>query len=78
MNSNLIRERLNQDTKPFVFLLSDGARVPVLHPDFVAVAPAVDLVIVWDRKGKEIRIDPAHVVAIEESPQKKSKANGKH
>ena len=75
MNSNLIRERLNQDTKPCVFRLSDGTRVPVVHPDFVAVAPGFGLVIVWDKKGREIRIDPHHVVAIEEKQHTKS--NGK-
>ena len=76
MNSQLIRERLTQDTKPFVFRLSDGSRVPVVHPDFVAVVPGVGLVIVYDRKGREIKIDPHHIVAIEEKQHAKS--NGKH
>ncbi|HEY5297930.1 MAG TPA: hypothetical protein VIK59_08385 [Verrucomicrobiae bacterium] len=39
MNSNLIRERLKRETKPFVFRLSDGSPVAVAHPDFAAVAP---------------------------------------
>ena len=74
MNSNLIRERLNGDTEPFVFRLSDGTRVPVAHPDFVAASPGQ--VVVIDAKTEGItRIDPLHVVAIEE---KKVKTNGKH
>jgi len=74
MNSNLIRERLNRDMAPFVFRLSDGTRVPVAHPDFVAVSPGQ--VVVIDAKTEGVtRIDPLHVVAIEE---KKHKANGKH
>ena len=75
MNSNLIRERLNPDTKPFVFRLSDGTRVPVAHPDFVAVSPGQVFVI--DSKTEALTyIDPLHIVAIEE--KRHSKANGKH
>ena len=75
MNSNLIRERLNRDTKPFVFRLSDGARVPVAHPDFVAVAPGI--VVVIDSKTRaQTHIDPLHVFAIEE--KQSTKSNGKH
>jgi hypothetical protein len=76
MNSNLIRERLNRNTKPFVFRLSDGTRVPVTHPDFAAVSPGKVIVINPKTEGVE-EIDPLHVVAIEET-SKSSKANGKH
>jgi hypothetical protein len=76
MNSNLIRERLNRDTKPFGFRLSDGSRVPVAHPDFVAVSPGQVAGI--DPKTEGItRIDPLHVGAIEE-PRPANKQNGKH
>ena len=74
VNSNLNRERLNRDTKPFVLRLSDGSRVPVAHPDFAAVSPGQVVVIDAKTEGV-IRIDPLHVVAIEE---KKIKTNGKH
>ena len=77
MNSNLIRERWHRDTKPFVFRLSDGMRVPVAHPDFVAMVPGQ--IIVIDPKTTVItRIDPLHVVAIEEREKRKRKTNGKH
>ena len=76
MNSNLIRERLNRDTKPFVFRLSDGTRVPVAHPDFAAVTPG--LIVVVGRNYSVTNIDPLHVVAIEEAPPKKNKTNGRH
>ena len=79
MNSELIRERLNRDTKPFALRLSDGSRVAVPHPDFIALAPpGIGLVIVWDRKGRELRIDPLPIVAIGETAAHKSKTNGKH
>jgi len=66
MNSQRIRERWQGDTKPFVFRLSDGTRVTVPHPDFVFMHPGLALISVFNKKGKETRIDPLHVVAIEE------------
>ena len=77
MNSQLIRERWHRDTKPFVLRLSDGSRVAVAHPDFMWMPPGIGLVIVFDKKGRETRIDPLHVVAIDEAHRPKSKANGK-
>lgn len=72
MNSQLIRERLNAETAPFFFRLSDGTRVHVAHPDFVAVSPG--LVIVIDAKTQAVtKIDPLHVVALEEAPAAKSR-----
>ncbi|MBI3418176.1 MAG: hypothetical protein HY043_23040 [Verrucomicrobia bacterium] len=69
MNSKLISERVNTTPTPFVFRLSDGTRVPVVHPDFVAVSPG-QVVVIAEDEGIT-RIDPLHVVAIEEAPQKK-------
>lgn len=72
MNSQLIRERLHRDTQPFWFRLSDGTRVLVAHPDFVAVSPGQ--VVVIDPKSEGItRVDPLHVVALEEAPPRKSR-----
>jgi hypothetical protein len=69
MNPALIRQRLNSDPYPFVLRLSDGTRVMVMHPDFVAVSPGQVLVIAPDESVT--KIDPLHVVAIEESPPAK-------
>jgi hypothetical protein len=79
MNSQLIRGRWHRDTKPFVFRLSDGTGVPVAHPDFMWRPPGVGLNIVMEKSGRETRIDPLPVVAIEEVPPRmsKAKANGK-
>jgi L-lysine 2,3-aminomutase len=44
-------------------------RVPVVHPDFVAVSPGQILVIA--RNESVTKIDPLHVVAIEELPPSK-------
>jgi len=78
MNSNRIRERWQKDTKPFTFRLSDGTRVRVPHPDFMAMPPGFGLIIVYVPKGGVVQIDPLHVVAIEEGTTKKPKSNGKH
>ena len=75
MNTKLISERVNATTQPFVFRLSDGSRVPVLHPDFVAMSPG-QIVVIGKNEGLT-RIDPLHVVAIEEAPPKKSRSNGR-
>ena len=72
MNSELIRKRINSDPNPSVFRLSDGTRVIVSHPDFVAVSPGQVLVIGDDESVT--KIDPLHVVAIEEAPPKRRKS----
>jgi hypothetical protein len=64
MNSKLISQRINSDPNPFVFRLSDGTRVAVSHPDYVAVSPGQVLVIGPDEAVT--KIDPLHIVAIEE------------
>jgi hypothetical protein len=53
MNTNLIRERLHRDTRPFVFRLNDGSRVPVAHPDFAAVTPGLIVVALEELPPKK-------------------------
>ena len=43
----------------------------------MAMPPGLGAFVVFDKNGGEIRIDPIHVVAIEEGVGRKSKANGK-
>ena len=64
MTTAMIRERLAQDTRPFRFRLSDGRTVLVSHPDFIAVGKRVIYVI--GKNDQTSRIDPSHVVSIEE------------
>ena len=75
MDISVIRQRINSSADPFVFRLSDGTRVSVVHPDFVAASPG--LVAVIGKDHSFTKIDPHHVVAIEEKPPKRSSANGK-
>ena len=78
MNSNLIRQRWHESTKPFTIRLSDGSQVPVPHPEFMWMPPGVALILVSSQKGQVTRIDPLHVVAIEEGAVKAQRKNGKH
>ena len=75
MNTQLIKERLHHDTQPFIVRLSDGTRVRVADPDFVAISPGQMVVI--GPKGGITRIDPLHVVALEELPPGRRKTTGK-
>ena len=72
MNTNLIRERLNRDARPFFLRLTMGPRVIVAHPDFAAVSPGQIAVMIQRRN---LSCDPLHVVAIEEVTRKRP--NGK-
>ena len=72
MNSDLIRQRLNRDTKPFVLRLSDGTRVAVAHPDFAAATPG--LIVVVGKNYSVTNIDPLPVVDIEDPPPKRTRS----
>ncbi len=71
MNSQLIRERLNGSTEPFVLRLSDGTKVIVAHPDFAAISPG-QIVVINPKTEALTRVDPLHVVAIEENRHSKT------
>ncbi len=71
-----IRERLHEvPFKPFEMRLTDGRRVPVVQPDFVALGGSV--VVVMDEEDGVQEVDALHVVSL--GPLSKSKKrNGKH
>ena len=71
-----IRERLHKvPFKPFELRLTDGRRVPIVHPDFVALGGSV--VVIMDETDGVQEVDALHVVSLE--PLSKSKKrNGKH
>ena len=64
MTTAIIRERLAQDTNPFRLRLSDGRMLSVPHPDFIAVGKRVIYLI--GKNDQTSRIDPGHIVSIEE------------
>jgi hypothetical protein len=75
LNTKTIRDRLHQvPFTPFTICLSDGRRIPVQHPDFVAIGGSV--VLVTDRRDNIQRLDSLHIVSLDDVRSKKR--NGKH
>ena len=66
MNLERIREKLSNGFKPFVLELSSGKRVPVLHPDFVAIGQGV--VVVVGQNDAVSTLGALHITAIEDLP----------
>jgi hypothetical protein len=76
LNMKTIRERLHKvPFKPFEMRLTDGRRIPIVHPDFVALGGSV--VAIMDEEDGLQEVDALHVVSLD--PLSKSKKrNGKH
>jgi hypothetical protein len=55
----------------FLIRLSDGRRIEVAHPDFIAVGGNVAIVL--DQKGLSKKIDARHIVSMEDVPAKNRK-----
>jgi hypothetical protein len=75
LNKKTIRDRLHQTPfTPFRICLSDGRRISVQHPDFVAIGGSVALVT--DRQDNIQRLDSLHIVSLDDVRSKKR--NGRH
>lgn len=70
LNLQHVRERLGSDFRPFVIGLSDGRALSVPHPDFIAVGRG--FVVVLDNDDREYRLDPLHMVSIDDPPAQQS------
>ena len=66
-----IRERLSNGFEPFLLRLTDGRRIEVPHPDFIAVGKHV--VVVLDRGDAARKIDAPRIVSIEDLPKGRRK-----
>ena len=66
MHLDHIRERLENGFKPFVLELSSGRRVPVPHPDFIAIGKRT--VAVMGKDDSIVRVDALHITAIRDLP----------
>jgi hypothetical protein len=64
VNLDRIRERLENGFKPFVLELSSGRRVPVPHPDFIAISKGV--VVVLGKNDSVTTLDALHITAVED------------
>ena len=70
-----VRERLHQAPfTPFRICLSDGRKILIRHPDFVAMGGSV--IHVLDEEDNSQRIDALHIVSLDDAVGKRK--NGKH
>jgi hypothetical protein len=69
VNLETIRARV-KEFRPFTPVTLSGNRYPVPHQDFVFFT--VRTVIVADRKGDAVILDPLHVVGLEDIPPRKN------
>jgi hypothetical protein len=77
MDLNSIRNALReQPFRPFELWLADGRRVPVHHPEFVAMNNRV--VVVLDEESFSKTIEPLLIVSIEPLSEPAKGGNGTH
>jgi hypothetical protein len=75
LSTKTIRDRLHQSPfTPFRISLSDGRRVAVQHPDFVAIGG--NIVFVTDRQDNIQRLGSRDIISLDDVCSKKR--NGKH
>lgn len=75
MDLNSIRNALReQPFKPFELCLADGRRVPVKHPEFVAMNQRI--MIVTDEESATKIIEPLLIVSLEPVAGAAPKGNG--
>ena len=76
MDLNSIRNALReQPFRPFELWLADGRRVPVKHPEFVAMNQRI--VIVTDEESATKILEPLLIVSLEVLPKSGKWANSK-
>jgi TPR repeat protein len=76
MDLNTIRNALQKHPfRPFDLCLADGRRIPVKHPEFVAMNNRV--VIVVDEESYTQTIEPLLIVSVEQMAEP-ARGNGKH
>lgn len=75
MDLSSIRDALRKRPfTPFELCLADGRRVPIEHPEFVAMNNRV--VIVFDDESSTTTIEPLLIVSLEPHRESKKRSNG--
>jgi hypothetical protein len=64
VNIERIREGMGGGFTPFRLGLSDGTKIPVPHPEFVALGRNVVLAV--GENDRAFTLDPVHIVALED------------
>ena len=65
MNVEHIKQRITNGFKPFTVCLSDGRKIPVPHPESLAVGHRVVVIIGEDDRVNTV--DPVQIVSFEET-----------
>jgi hypothetical protein len=77
MDLNSIRSALKAEPfRPLELCLADGRRVPVTHPEFVAMNNRV--VVVLDEESFSKTIESLLIVSLEPLPEPRGGGNGSH
>lgn len=76
MNVEQIRKRVHEGPMPLVIRLTDGRKFRIPHQDFIAIG--TNLVIVLGRNDDSVRIDPLHVVSLDDARLKNGKKKPHH
>lgn len=75
MDLNSIRHALREEPfRPFDLCLADGRRVPVRHPEFVAMNQRI--VIVTNEDSETRILEPLLIVSLEPAPAGGKRGNG--
>lgn len=64
LNLDPIRKRLHRDFKPFTLHLSDGRKIGVPHPDFIAVGRGI--IVIVDENDVDQVVDGIYIVSVED------------
>jgi hypothetical protein len=67
VNVQDIKDRLVNGFRPFELHLTNGRRVPVVHPDYIIVSRRT-VVVVTPEDDRVSIIDPLHIVSIDPLP----------
>ena len=69
MTGEEMRNQLHaQPFRPFVLRLADGTRIPVHHPDFVAISPSGRIMTVYQPDDSSNVLDVMLVIGLEFQP----------
>ena len=69
MNVETIGTRV-KDFRPFTLVTSSGNKYPVPHPDFIFFTART--VVVADKRGDAVILDPLHIVGLEDLRARKN------
>jgi uncharacterized protein YrrD len=70
MNVEQIRKRVHEDPTPFVIRLTDGRKFSIPHQDYIAIGKQLVIVIAED--DASVKIDPLHIVSLDDVRAKKT------